>query len=205
MEQERTSGNTLMLIQSFHFSTIITQQSNWKRKVFSISCADQLIAPRKIVNFNFYFTLYLEIDSRWIIECYEIMKTKGNQEKLFCVGYLWKILSVAPVKGNKELNRGRASEHLHRVCGWRGFHNWLWELRKWKLSITLPLGSKGIVKISTEIRNEKIGMKSMCSCWIGYKHLKCSEGLWPIFFLITTEEKCTNVTIDAGTVESRNG
>lgn len=130
MEQERASGNTLMLIQSFHFSTIITQQSNWKRKVFSISCADQLIAPRKIVNFNFYFTLYLEIDSRWIRECYEIMKTKGNQEKLFCVGYLWKIFSVAPVKGNKELNRGRASEHLHRVGGWRGFHNWLWELRK---------------------------------------------------------------------------
>ena len=63
MEQERASRNRLMLIQSSHFTTKITQQSNWKRKVFSIN-VDQLIAPRKIANFNFYFTLYLKINSR---------------------------------------------------------------------------------------------------------------------------------------------
>lgn len=57
---------------------------------------------------------------------YSMLGDNENQrkpERLFYVGYLWKILSVAQVKDNKDLKTVKTSEHLHMVDRCRGFHS----------------------------------------------------------------------------------
>lgn len=87
-------------------------------------------------------------------------------------------------------------------------HFWLSELRKEKLpnvTVTLPLDSRGIVNISAEMRNEETGMGTTCSHLDGLSTSEMFRRVVTNFLLITTEEKCINITVNAKAMVSRRG